>query len=265
MHLITLSLILPCADTQYSHNHLSDIAFRKTSVYNLFRDRYGEPIDLSTTCFIKARAKVRMNFCNWRGVQCAHGAIRSLIVERELLGRTNTMDTRWLPQTLEYLWVRNVPVLGDLNETSFPRDLVFACLTEMCTGLGARTLSRLPLKIEELLISSAQMRGPVILTKLPQSLRFLFLCPLAQTGPIFYDSTALPKGIVNIHILFTKATSHEYEVDTLGEQLDKRVTFGWDRPDLDKVSRHYAKMKRKAEQIYVPMERLAAAGVLDRM
>ena len=253
MFAFTIASCISCADEHQVPSNLSAGKLQTLCVFNLFRNSQGMPIDLATTQFISGKATERTGTCDWLGVECSEGEMTSLIVYSEILGSTNAVDTRWLPPTLQFVLLHGVNLLNVVDETSFSRDAVFVeFILNDYAVLDSRTLSRLPKKIEELLLLGVALSGPLVLTKLPQSMRVVYLLAERMTFPIFIDSEALPKALKNVHVCFEKGSNKAKKIHTFGRKRDSRFSIGFRRaPLIEHISAYDGIMMEKAKLLNI--------------
>ena len=182
----TLPFFVSCADTQHTH--------QRKILCNFFDVPSPSVLPREITGFSWSSE----DFCRWRTVDCADGAVTSIHYQRER--HPISLWIHWLPPTATYVHLSNVKLRQGASTVQLPRALQYLCLsqcdTDMRDSVPAIDLRRLPARLEELIIINCRFRGNFDLIFLPSKLRLLILnIPVAQNLLVCVNYENLPDSL----------------------------------------------------------------------
>ena len=186
--------------------------------------------------------------CQWPGVECTDSSVTSIYYA--YLQRC--LSIRWLPPTVQNLHLHRVDLVRDWSTDLFPRDLRYACVMQCGvpgwpTALTSVRLDRLPVHLEELIVTCSMLAGPIILTKLPQKMRFLLMHAVSLDGPqvVVVDYSLLPHSLQEAYMHSESCRRLEFTI--LGSaKSDGRVRHAFGGRSLPSDQTFLSKIRSKS-------------------
>ena len=173
--------------------------------------------------------------CQWPGVACTDGAVTSIYYAN----LQRCLSIRRPPPTVRNLHLRRVDLVRNWSTDLFPRDLRYACVMQCGvpgwpTALTGVRLDRLPVHLEELIVTCSMLAGPIILTKLPQKMRFLLMHAVSLDGPelVVVDYGLSPDSLQEAYVHSASRRRLDFAI-LGGAKSDGRVRHafgGWSLP-----------------------------------
>ena len=179
--------------------------------------------------------------CSWRGIDCVDGKVHTFIfvqthemVEGGKAGFVRepvlwTLDMRWLPSTLRQIHCDRVQLYHGWQPSQLPRDLRYLCLLGCFLPVDGPVpegryidLSKLPEKMEALIIPGGWWSGPLVVKGLPSTMR---LCHIAnqELRKAYFDNTKLPASLKFFYVSAVMS-KHVKIMEVNGQKLDSRIT-----------------------------------------
>ena len=161
--------------------------------------------------------------CTWRGVGCTDGIVTHFILSTyNRRDRVFHVHVAWLPNTVEYLYFKEVFLHSNFAQQPLPKELRYLYieygLKYHPDRLGVFNTEILPPKMEELIVQTQHaFCGTVYIPSLPIR---MVLCSITnfEIQKVIVDNHRLPKRLKRLDLCGTR---NVWTVD--GSEVDKRV------------------------------------------
>ena len=176
--------------------------------------------------------------CTWAGVGCADERIVTSLVFDDIMWH---VSVHWIPQTVHTMHFIDVVFAHNWSTGMLPRDLIYLCALNCSREVRVSPtlhLQRLPERMEELILQTKHLHGPLMLDRLPQNFRLLCIKVeyIEENFDVYMDYKVLPEGLRCVHISAREGFKHKIRVKSVHHakrpagNLRVEVTAG-DSPD----------------------------------
>jgi Leucine-rich repeat (LRR) protein len=151
--------------------------------------------------------------CNWAGVSCDNNMNVVRFDSYASYSSNGTFNARFLPRTLQHLYLDMPYLTGYLDTAAMPRGLL--------------TLN---------LQSCSQLQGPVFFKDLPPTMTSIKIMYTSLCGDL--DFGVLPSTLHELTLWYNKFSGELKNIDKLPPKLEELALFGnyfWGKPDLSKL------------------------------
>ena len=203
--------------------------------------------------FLQGDCKDNEDICGWQRTGCRVGALSAIFARAQRPEARLAVDMDWLPPTLEYIHLHYVEFQHTWERMCLPRELrylyLFACNPiEKILIQNTIDFSRLPQKMEEIILLNAPIAGILVLNDLPKTMRLIYVDALIER--IVVDYNGIPESLTGLFIIGTKKLMNK--VHALGKPAGVRVETSYKRAGLRNDSAYLHKFEMKFESWISP-------------
>ena len=145
--------------------------------------------------------------CDWKITECTDGIVTAIFASKKNVSNEYwAIEMEWLPPTVEYIHLRTIRIERTWKHMCLPRDLRYLHLN-MCFGeLDERNsphidFSRLPEKLEELILIRSTTGRVLCFDRMPITMRFLYIQQMDSfVRSILVNYERLPEGLQELHV-----------------------------------------------------------------
>ena len=198
---------------------------------------------------LRGNAKDDADICSWQHTACENGALQTITTSVFAGEAGCSVDMEWLPPTVEYIHFYFVDMWRTWARMCLPRDLRYMHLFGCRNGeyeKASRTVdfSRLPRKMEELILLGSPVSGVIVLACLPETMRLIYIdqggTPLER---ILVDYDGLPEGLKALYVVGSAKLVDN--VHAIGKPAGVRLETNGDKFNRQKESRYEGGFRRK--------------------
>ena len=198
-------------------------------------------VDLLEDLLPERKSATLKDECSWNGVMCTGRTATSIILQ----SFHHPIDMDWVPSTVQRIFIQAVPMFNSWLPERLPRELRFFYNAVYIDGRVNKSsqerevdLTKLPCKMEELIIHGGWFLGDLYIVDLPPSMRILVMQNKRIThAQVHFES--LPESLVQMCF---SSTEREVLIEGLGEKkADHRVRNNLSIWDTFRESKYCAK------------------------
>ena len=147
------------------------------------------------------------DICAWAQIECTDGIVTVMwaasIQARAPNGAEVSIKMEWLPPTMKFIHFECIRVPSAWENMCFPRDLKYLFL-DHCKDLNSQAngfnFTRLPQRMEEIILLNVNIRGTICFVGLPETMRFVYFCVFQRYVKCFVvHYKSLPLGLKGLH------------------------------------------------------------------
>ena len=151
--------------------------------------------------FARGGAIINADICDWKFISCTDSRATTLCIRSSQLAKKAVVDVEWLPPTLEFIHFEYILMHNEEALTYLPRELKYMYWGS-CFGVTRNVdCSRLPHKMEEIILQKSTYAGEINLGLMPHTMRFVFIEQVARyTNEITVNYNSLPVSLKEVWV-----------------------------------------------------------------
>ena len=220
--ILTFTLTLTMGTDSLQIVPLSEIAQRQNHLLKMSLNKHA-------LCDIRGKDSDNEDVCAWKRTGCTNGVVTSVWAQDTAHDPKAEFSVliEWFPPTLKFIHFEDIVVQRLYKLLCLPRDLKYLYLKsygDYRSRITGFDFSRLPPKMEELILVRMNICGTIRFVGLPETMRAVYFCVCKGAFNRFVvDYNSLPRTVKSLHASIYEDPYRRVNVEEIGKPRSLRI------------------------------------------